>query len=209
MTALEGRDSTDAQHEVFEREKLFSLLLIAGEAVEHATRQVFLILTEQVHHLVLCLAAMNHQGETGFYRPFHLFLECLQLLLFKLTAPVIIQSDFANGYEIGNLWRIAICRITSLTGTFSYAMFLQYLPEFSQLILPICLHLFRMQADHRIGITRIFPAQSQDSVRGLHVNGRQEHLAYPRFPGTSESFRSILIKLFCIEMSMRIYYFEH
>ncbi len=97
MTALESRNTADTQHEVIEREKLFSLLLIAGEAVEHAARQVFLILTEQVHHLVLCLAAMNHQGETGFYRPFHLLFECLQLLVLELTAPVIIQSDFANG----------------------------------------------------------------------------------------------------------------
>ena len=51
MTALEGRNSTDAQHEVIEREEFLCLLLIAGKAMEHAARQVFLILSEQMHHL--------------------------------------------------------------------------------------------------------------------------------------------------------------
>ena len=36
MTALEGRNSTDAQHEVIEREEFLCLLLIAGKAMEHA-----------------------------------------------------------------------------------------------------------------------------------------------------------------------------
>ena len=38
MTALEGGYTTDAQHEVIEREEFFCLLLIAGEAVEHAAK---------------------------------------------------------------------------------------------------------------------------------------------------------------------------
>ena len=58
-------------------------------------------------------------------------------------------------------------------------------------------------------IVLLVAGEGEHSVRSLHVDGRQEHLAYPRFSGTSESLRSILIKLFCIEMSMRIYYFEH
>ena len=40
MTTLEGRDSTDAQHEVVEREEFLGFLLIAGKAMEHAARQV-------------------------------------------------------------------------------------------------------------------------------------------------------------------------
>ena len=58
---------------------------------KYDTRQFFLILSEQMHHLVLRLAAMNHQRELGFYRPFYLFLESLELLVFELTAPVIIK----------------------------------------------------------------------------------------------------------------------
>ena len=172
--------------------------------MEHAARQVFLILAKQVYHLVLCLAAMNHQGQTSFYRPFHLLFECLQLLVLELTAPIIIQSDFADGDEIGNPRRI-VCRI----GIACYAMFLQYLPEFSQLLLPVFFHLFGMQTNHRIGVARIFPTQGEHCVRSLHVDGRQEHLAYPRFSGSGESLRSILIKFLRIKMSMRIYYFEH
>ena len=60
-------------------------------------------------------------------------------------------------------------------------MLLQYLPEFSQLFLPVSLHLFRMQTNHRISIARIFLSQCQDRVCGFHIDGRQEHLAYPRF----------------------------
>ena len=187
MTALEGRDSTDAQHEVVEREEFLGFLLIAGKAMEHAARKVFLILSEQMYHLVLRLAAMNHQWQAGIYRPLHLLFESLQLLMFELTAPIVIQSDFANGDKVGKL----------------------HLPEFCQLLLPVFLHLFRVQANHGIGVARIFPAQSQDCVRGLQVDGRQEHLAYPRFTGTSESLRPILIKFLRIKMRMRIYYFEH
>ena len=172
--------------------------------MEHAARQVFLILSEQMHHLVLCLAAMNHQWQAGLYRPLHLFLKSLQLLMLELTAPVIIQSYLAHSDKVRNQWRIS--RQPSIS---RHAMLLQYLPEFSQLLLPVFLHLFRMQANHRIGVARIFPAQSQHSVRSLHVDGRQEHLTYPRFFSTSESLRPILIKFFRIKMRMRIYYFEH
>ena len=171
--------------------------------MEDATRQFFLILSEQMHHLVLRLAAMNHQRELGFYRPFYLFLESLELLVFELTAPVIIKSYLSDGDQVRKQRRI---RLTGITG---HAMLLQYLPEFSQLFLPVFLHLFRMQTNHRISIARIFLAQCQDRVCGLHIDGRQEHLAYPRFLGTGESLRPILIKLLRIEMRMCIYYFEH
>ena len=68
--------------------------------MEDATRQFFLILSEQMHHLVLRLAAMNHQRELGFYRPFYLFLESLDLLVFELTAPVIIKSYLSDSNQV-------------------------------------------------------------------------------------------------------------
>ena len=181
--------------------------------MEDATRQFLLILSEQMHHLVLRLAAMNHQRELGFYRPFYLFLESLELLVFELTAPVIIKSYLSDSDQVRKLRRttrrIGITRFVCRIGITGHAMLLQYLPEFSQLFLPVSLYLFRMQTNHRISIAWIFLSQCQDRVCGLHIDGRQEHLAYPRFLGTGESLRPILIKLLRIEMRMCIYYFEH
>ena len=43
MTLLEGEYTADAKHEAVELQQFFSLVLVAGEAVEHAARQVVLV----------------------------------------------------------------------------------------------------------------------------------------------------------------------
>ena len=50
MAALEGRDTSHSEHELIKAEEFLSLFLIACEAMEHTARQVFLVLSEQMHH---------------------------------------------------------------------------------------------------------------------------------------------------------------
>ena len=74
---LEREHAADAQHEALEGEQLACLDLIAGETMEHASRQVVFVAPQDLHHFVLCPAAVYHERQTCLYRPAHLFLECL------------------------------------------------------------------------------------------------------------------------------------
>ena len=97
MGLLEGEDATDAEHEAVELEELEGFPLVAREAMEHATGEVVLVVTEQTDHLVLCLATMDHQGQTHLHRPAHLLLEGFYLLALVLTAPVVVEPYLADG----------------------------------------------------------------------------------------------------------------
>ena len=59
---LERKDATDAEDKARKLQQLTGLLLIAGKAMEDATRQVAAILFEYGNQFVLGLAAVNHQG---------------------------------------------------------------------------------------------------------------------------------------------------
>jgi hypothetical protein len=57
------------------------------------------VLFQYTNHLVLRLAAVDHQRQTGLHTPAHLFLEGEQLLLFELTAPIEVEADLADGND--------------------------------------------------------------------------------------------------------------
>ena len=40
---------------------------------------------------------MYHQWQLCFHRPAHLFLESLRLFVFKLPAPVVVETNLADG----------------------------------------------------------------------------------------------------------------
>ena len=65
--------------------------------MEYATGQVVRVPLYNGNHLVLCLATMNHQGQLQFDSPANLLLEGFQLFTLELTAPIIVETDFANG----------------------------------------------------------------------------------------------------------------
>ena len=94
---LKGQHASDTQQETVELEQFAGLNLIACETMEYTTGQIIGISLENGHHLVLCLATVDHQGQTCLYRPAHLLLEGLQLLLFELAAPIEVEADFADG----------------------------------------------------------------------------------------------------------------
>ncbi len=100
MTALESRYATDAQHKLIEGEQFFGFLLVARKAMEDATRQFFLILSEADAPSRSVPCDNESSGELGFDRPLHLFLESLQLLMLELTAPVIIKSYLSDSNQV-------------------------------------------------------------------------------------------------------------
>ena len=42
---------------------------------------------------------MNHEGQLQFYGPLDLLFEGLQLLLLKVTTPLVVETDFADGED--------------------------------------------------------------------------------------------------------------
>ena len=67
--------------------------------MEHAANKVLRIPFYDSNHLVLCLPAMNHQWQLHVDRPTHLLLKGLQLFVFKLTAPIVVETYLADGEE--------------------------------------------------------------------------------------------------------------
>ena len=88
VALLERQHAADAQHETVERQQLLRFVGISREAVEDAAGQLPFVFAQYLHHLVLRLAAMNHQRQPGFDSPLHLHLEGSQLLDFEFARPV-------------------------------------------------------------------------------------------------------------------------
>ena len=51
-------------------------------------------------HLVLRLTTMNHQRQLEFYCPAHLRLEGFELFALELAAPVVVETNFADGDDL-------------------------------------------------------------------------------------------------------------
>ena len=97
MAFLECAYATYSEHKTIKLKQLFGFNGIAGEAVKHAARKSVGILTQDFHHLVLCLSTVNHQRKAGFNGPLYLLAESIQLLGLKLTAPIEVQTNLADG----------------------------------------------------------------------------------------------------------------
>ena len=146
MALLEREHTAYAQHEVLKLQQLQGFVLVASETMEHASRQLRLIASQQSHHFVLSLATMNHQGKPGLHRPSHLLLKGLQLLLLELATPVIVEAHLTDGDE---LWRVEVDELV----------------DGIELLLPVGLHLFWVQAHHGIEEARMLPTQMDDAGR--------------------------------------------
>ena len=100
MRFLESQYTADTQYKTVELQEFAGFDLVASKAMEHAARQLILVLLQNGDHFILGLAAMDHQWQSQFHRPAHLFLKSLQLLLLELTAPVEIKSHLADGDNV-------------------------------------------------------------------------------------------------------------
>src|SRR5574344_966915 len=130
MRFLECQHAAYAQHKLVERQKFGGFLLISRKTVEHTARQFLLIASQYMDHLVLSFATMDHERFTVFYRPLHLFFEGVQLFFLVFSAPIIIQTYLAYGYE-------RVIRIKPLFHLRQYG-------------LVVGLHFFGMQSYHGI-----------------------------------------------------------
>ena len=66
--------------------------------MEHAPGQVVRVPFNNSDHLVLCLATVNHQGQLQLDSPTYLLLKGFQLFMLELTAPIVVETDLADGY---------------------------------------------------------------------------------------------------------------
>ena len=85
---LKSKYATNAQHEFVELQEGIGLAFVTRKAMENTAWQFFFVLFDDVHHLVLPLSAMYHQGQLVFGRPAHLLFESFKLLLFELATPI-------------------------------------------------------------------------------------------------------------------------
>ena len=85
---LKGKHTANAQHEFVELQEGIGLAFVTRKAMENTAWQFFFVLFDDVHHLVLPLSAMYHQGQLVFGRPAHLLFEGFELLLFELATPI-------------------------------------------------------------------------------------------------------------------------
>ena len=104
VTLLKRQYATDAQHKAVELQQLLSLLDITRKTMEHASRQIVRVPFNNGNHLVLCLATVNHQGQLQFDSPTNLLFKGFQLFMLELTAPVIVETDFADGDNRRGEW---------------------------------------------------------------------------------------------------------
>ena len=162
-------------------------MFVAGEAVEHAAGQIVLVAAQQLHHLVLPLTTVDHQRQACLYRPLHLLLEGIELLLLELARPIVVQAHLTDSDET----------------VLGFEVLLHLGKHFA----PIGSHLLGMQTNHRVGIAGILAADIEDSFRRLDVDGRKEHLAHSCLTGTSHHFGTVCSELLAVQMRMCIY--EH
>ena|GEM_PF-6978782 len=104
MAIFKSEDAAYTKCEIFELKKLLCLAFIAGKTMKYTAVELFFIFFQHCYHFVLCLATMNHQWKIMFNTPTNLSLECLQLLVFKLSTPIIVKPNFSNGNKLLVLW---------------------------------------------------------------------------------------------------------
>ena len=136
--------------------------------MEDTSGQLPLITSEEAHHLVLCFPTVYHQGQPCLDGPLHLLFEGFQLFVFVFAAPIIVEADLTNGYEGGGL-------VLEVTG--------DELTDCCELLLPVGLDFFRVQACHGIEETGMAGTEVKDTTGCGEVDGWQEDLFHSCLPG--------------------------
>ena len=103
MGFLEGKHSAHTDEESVEGEQFGCLLLISGKAVEDTATQLVAVFLKYAHHLVLCLAAVDHERQTGFDCPPHLLLKTFHLLALIFATPVEVKPHLSDCDKLS--WR--------------------------------------------------------------------------------------------------------
>ena len=102
---------------------------------------------------------MNHQGQLQLDSPTNLLLESQQLFLFELSAPIVVEADFADGE--GSLTP----RPLQVERELKQRMYR------CQLVAPVGTDLLRMQSEHGTAVVRILGADVEDGVARRQVDG--------------------------------------
>jgi len=131
-----------------------------------------------------------HQWQTGFYRPAYLFLESLQLLFLKLTAPIVIEPYLTNGDTVeSGEWRVESGELRAESG---------------EHLTPVGTHLLRVQTEHGIGIARITLTDSHDGMTGGEVDGWYEDSGTTSVLGTLHHLVNVVTELLTIQVTMGV-----
>ena len=158
--------------------------------MEHPAGELFLIGFQDMQQFVLCLAAMDHQGQPRLYRPLDLLLKSSQLLFLIFAAPIEIEATLANS----NISRFLILM----------KILLKPASHHLQNLLPVGAHLFRLQPDHRKAIAWIVAADTHHALHGGSVDTGNEDCLHPRVLGATDHLRQVVLELLAVEVRMRI-----
>ena len=60
-------------------------MLIACETMKNTAGQFLLVSADNLHHLILSLATMNHKGKLCLYAPLYLLLKGIKLFFLKFA----------------------------------------------------------------------------------------------------------------------------
>ena len=181
--------------------------------MEHAAWQIVGILLQQGDHLVLRLAAMDHQRQTGLDAPAYLLFKGFYLFFFKLAAPIIVEAHLADGNKAkppsglteGSWPPPDLPEGRSLISSERVGKKLFHLGKH---IAIVGLHLFGMQANHRIGIAGILPAGVCHRLNRGEVDGGDEHFAHPCILGPLHHFGAVVVILRSVQVCVCIYHFD-
>ena len=128
---------------------------------------------------------MYHNWQIEPYGQTALLDKGLTLLRLEILTPIVVQPYLANGTKLhSRRWRgkIVLHAVQLLTPT------------------GIVVHRRRMQAHHRIAITRLGPCKVEHTLVALGVDGWQQQLTDTRGPCSRKCLLSVAIELLGIYM---------